>query len=71
MDQVEKGKLRVLLDYWIEHNKEHGEEFREWAEKARGLGETAVHDELMEAYREIGKVNSLLLKALDRLKEGE
>jgi len=71
MDQAERGKLRVLLDYWVKHNREHGEEFREWAEKARSFGEIAVHDELMEAREEMGKANASLLRALERLKGGE
>lgn len=28
-----KSKLSSLLAYWLEHNKEHGAEFREWAER--------------------------------------
>ena len=71
MDQAERGKLRVLLDYWVKHNREHGEEFREWAEKARSFGEIAVHDELMEAHEEMGKANSSLLRALEKLRGGE
>jgi hypothetical protein len=68
MDQAESDKLRVLLDYWVKHNREHGEEFREWAEKAKSFGEIAVHDELMEACEEMGKANSSLLRALEKLK---
>lgn len=71
MDQAERGKLRVLLDYWVKHNREHGEEFKEWAEKARSFGEIAVHDELMEACEEMGKANASLLRALERLRGGE
>jgi len=71
MDQAERGKLRVLLDYWVKHNREHGEEFREWAEKARSFGEIAVHDELMEAREEMGKANASLLRALEKLRGGE
>ena len=67
MDQAERGKLRVLLDYWVKHNREHGEEFREWAEKARSSGETAVHEELMEAYEEMDRANASLLRALEKL----
>ncbi len=67
MQKAERGKLRVLLDYWVKHNREHGEEFREWAEKAGGSGETAVHDELMEACEEMDKANASLLRALDKL----
>lgn len=39
MSEQEKEKLKVLLDHWIEHNKEHADEFREWAEKAKNLSE--------------------------------
>jgi nickel/cobalt exporter len=67
MGQAEKDKLRALLDYWVKHNKEHGDEFREWAEKAGNLGETEIHDELMQVAEEMGKANSLLLRALERL----
>jgi nickel/cobalt exporter len=69
--QAEKDKLRALLEYWVKHNKEHGEEFREWAEKAKNFGETAIHDELIQAYEEMGKANVLLLSALSRLKKEE
>jgi hypothetical protein len=26
-------KLRVMLPHWIEHNRGHGEEFSQWADK--------------------------------------
>ena len=71
MGQAEKDKLRALLDYWVKHNKEHGEEFKEWAEKAKDFGETAIHDELMQAYEEMDKTNALLLSASERLKKEE
>ena len=69
MNHGEKDKLKVLLNYWIKHNKEHGAEFEEWAEKARRFGGIAVHNDLMEAHREMDKVNALLLSALEKLKE--
>ena len=71
MDQAERGRLRVLLDYWVKHNREHGEEFKEWAEKAKSFGEIAVHDDLMEAHEEMGKANASLLRALEKLRGGE
>jgi hypothetical protein len=27
-------KLKILLPHWIEHNSEHAEEFRDWADGA-------------------------------------
>ena len=35
MDQ--KEKLRILLSYWIDHNKDHAKEFRDWAGRAGEL----------------------------------
>ena len=71
MDQAEKDKLRILLDYWVKHNREHGEEFKEWAENAKSYGETAVHDELMEAVEQMTKANAPLLRATEKLRGGE
>ena len=68
MDQAEKDRLTVLLDYWVKHNREHGEEFREWAEKSRSFGQIAVHDYLLKAHEEMGKANASLLRALEELR---
>jgi len=67
MNISEKEKLKKLLDYWIEHNKEHGEEFKEWAEKAEAFGEATVCEDLLEAAESTNKANEFLLKALGRL----
>jgi len=68
MDNAERGKLDVLLNHWIEHNKEHGEEYREWTEKAKSLEEAEVHDYILEAVQQMEKVNESLLKALSKLR---
>ena len=67
MDTAQMDRLRVLLDYWIKHNEEHGAEFKEWADKAKGFGEIAVHDDLIEAHDETQKATASLLKALEKL----
>ena len=36
MDDSDRKKLETLLNYWVEHNDEHGAEFKEWA-LANGL----------------------------------
>lgn len=69
MSETEKGKLKILLSHWIEHNGQHAQEFREWAEKARGLGKAEVHDDMMQAVQQMNKANEFLLSALERLKE--
>ncbi len=68
MDEAEKEKLRILLGYWIEHNREHGEEFKEWAEKSRDLGEAMVCEDLLDAVQHMDKANEFLLRALRKLR---
>ena len=63
----EKDKLRKLLSYWVEHNEEHSGEFKEWAEKARGMGEAEVADEIMQAVENMDRVSKILSKTLKRL----
>jgi len=70
MDKTEKEKLEILLDHWIEHNREHAQEFAEWAEKAKSFGKIAVYENIMKAVQQMSGVDELLLKALEGLKEG-
>jgi len=71
MSDDKRAKLRTLLNYWIEHNKEHGQEFREWASKASGFGETEASEEILAAAQEMAKVNESLSRALKRLERKE
>jgi hypothetical protein len=66
----ERDKLRVLLNYWVEHNREHSQEFREWADKAKAFGEVEIADEMLLAAQEMDKASKLLSQSLKRL-EGE
>jgi hypothetical protein len=69
MSMAEKDKLKTLLRYWVEHNEEHSQEFKEWAEKAREMGEAEVADEIMQAVGNMDKVTEILTKTLKRLEE--
>ncbi len=69
MGEAEKGKLKILLSHWVEHNRQHAQEFREWAEKAKSFGQAEVHDDMMRAVQQMNKANEFLLSALERLKE--
>ena len=66
----EKEKLSLLLVYWIEHNKEHTQDFKRWAEKAKGFGEigTEVYEAIMEAVEHMEEVNECLFKAFELIK---
>ncbi len=63
----ERNKLKVLLSHWIEHNREHSEEFQDWAERAKALGEADIGDDIGGAARELDKANECLSRALKRL----
>jgi nickel/cobalt exporter len=65
----EKDKLKALLNYWIEHNREHSQEFKEWADKAKVLGEVEIAEEILQAALEMDKASGLLSQSLKRLEE--
>ena len=61
MSDIEE-KLRILIDHWIEHNREHEEEFRDWAEKAASLS-SEVAEKLREAATGMAAAGDSLMKA--------
>ena len=65
MDDVQE-KLRVLLDYWIEHNSEHEKEFRDWADKVGSLS-TEVAKQLQKAASKMAAASDELMKAKQAL----
>ena len=67
MSGGERDKLRILLSHWIEHNKEHGQEFQEWADKAKSFGEPGVGEEMLRAAQEMNKAGDFLSQALTLL----
>ena len=69
MDDVEE-KLKILLDYWIEHNSEHEKEFRDWADKAASSS-TEVAKQLQEAATKMAAVSDELMKAKHALSKSK
>ena len=69
MDSDERAKLRTLLNYWVEHNQEHSHEFKEWADKARVLGEVEIAEEILQAAQAMDRASGLLSQSLKRLEE--
>jgi hypothetical protein len=59
----ETEKLRVLLPHWIEHNGEHANEFRNWADRAG-----PAQDALLQAARLVERANAQLREALGQLR---
>ena len=70
MGSDERTKLRTLLNYLVEHNKEHSQEVRDWADKVRAMGEAKVAEEMLQASRAMDRASGLLTQSLKRLKEG-
>jgi len=69
MDDVQK-KLRILLDYWIEHNSEHEQEFRDWADKVVSSS-TEVAQQLQKAAIKMAAVSDELTKAKQSLSKSK
>lgn len=61
-----KERLHILLDYWIEHNREHEQEFRDWADKAASLS-VEVAQRLQEAATKMSAASDDLVKAQECL----
>jgi hypothetical protein len=61
-----QDKLKVLLDYWIEHNSEHEKEFRDWADKAASSS-SEVAKQLQKAAVRMAAVSDELMKAKQAL----
>ena len=68
MEKSDRDKLKILLEYWVKHNAEHTEEFREWAEKSEQSGENEINNDILEAVGYMEKVNERLINALNRIK---
>lgn len=58
----DRDKLRLLLPHWIEHNEEHADEFRRWAEKA-----SSAQADILGAADHLERANQLLARALEKL----
>jgi len=69
MDDVQE-KLPILLDYWIEHNSEHEQEVREWADKVTTLS-NEVAQQLREAAAKMAAASAELMKAKQALPESK
>lgn len=65
MDEL--AKLRTLLYHWTEHNIEHAETYREWADKAASLGKSDLADILRKLHDETKKLNDLFSEAEKKL----
>lgn len=66
----EKGKLKVILSSWTEHNKEYSQKFRKWVERANNLEDDPIYNGALQAAKEGEKANERLSQALVELEAG-
>jgi len=66
----ERKELSILLGYWLKHNGEHAEEFREWAGKVPAT-QKEVADLLRLAVDKMLESNGYLQKAKAILEKGK
>jgi len=69
MSEEELTKLRILLKHWVEHNKEHSQEFITWAGKAQAIGKAEAGAKMSAAAEEMNKASEFLSQALGELGE--
>jgi len=67
----EKGRLKVLLTSWAEHNKKHREKFNKWVEKVNNLSGNPSYESVLSATQEMEKANERLSQVLIELQRGE
>jgi len=63
----DKEKLKKLLEYWIKHNEEHADTYREWSQKAAALEVQDVAKILNQAATTTLSINTRFQEALKKL----
>jgi thioredoxin 1 len=66
----ERGKLKVLLTSWVEHNKQDSEKFRKWTENAKNAKADPIYSSILQAAQEVEKANERLSQVLIELQGG-
>jgi hypothetical protein len=67
MNELEK--LGSLLHHWKEHNLEHAETYRKWAEKTAHAGKQHLSDILSRLYHDTESMDKLFDEALKEMKK--
>ena len=62
-------KARKLIDHWIQHNEDHAQSYREWADNFRQSGLDSAADRLETAADLTRQINLTLTGALDQIQE--
>jgi thioredoxin 1 len=63
----EKGRLKRILSYWTEHNKQHSEKLKRWTEKVQNAADDGAYNSIIEAAREMERANERMSQLLVEL----
>lgn len=69
MDDLER--LKVMMEHWLEHNREHVQAYKEWAEKAKAIGRKDIATVLSNISLESERIENLFMEALSLVKGKE
>jgi len=63
----ERGRLRVILNSWIQHNKEYSKKFSRWMQKTDNVEDDAIYHSILQAVQEMEKANDNFSRLLIEL----
>jgi len=63
----ERGRLKVILSTWIEHNKKDSDKFRKWMQKAEQMKNDEIYKNVLEAANEMEEANRKLSQLWNEL----
>jgi thioredoxin 1 len=63
----ERGRLKVLLNSWIEHNRQDAKKFRKWREKVKNAQDDPVYNSISQAAQGMEEANEMLSQLLIEL----
>lgn len=58
-------KMAKILEHWIQHNDDHAQSYRKWADDARAAGKDRAADLLEEAAAKTLEISDIFKKAAD------
>ena len=63
----ERGRLKVLLNSWIQHNRQDEERLRKWKEKVKDVEGDPIYKGILQVAQEMDKANERLSQLLIEL----
>ena len=63
----ERGRLKVILSTWIEHNNKDSDKFKRWMQKAGQMKNDEIYGNILEVASEMEEANRKLSQLWDKL----